>query len=129
MKTFTVAEFQAALLAQGVSAREHFAMVCPRCKTVQSIASFGLTGQFETPEQAEPYFGFSCVGRFVNAPAARAEPDGKPCNWMVRGFLQLHECEVIDSEGVPQAIFAPATPEQAQEHERKVIEELRNVRP
>lgn len=112
METIKLDEFRRRLKAQGTSDRKHAAFKCPMCKTVQSITSFTRAGTDE--ETAERYVGFSCVGRVMGAESPREQPDGRPCNWTLGGFLQLHELEVIDNEGKSHPYFEVATPEEAQ---------------
>ena len=114
MQTLTLAEFRAALAAQGVD-RINYALVCPNCKTVQSIRDFVDVGL--TAERAERLIGFSCVGRAFSIAKrpAKAKP-GDGCDWSLGGLLKLHELEVVDDHGRPRPHFAPATPEQAQAH-------------
>ena len=113
MKTMTLQEFHAALHAQSVKSHLDFALVCPRCGTVQSGRSLMAAGAGETFDDVEKYLGFSCVGRFTGAPSPRKEPDGKPCNWTLGGLFQLHTLEVVTPDGKRHPRFEPATPEQA----------------
>lgn len=115
MERMTVAEFQAAIRAQGV-AREDFAVVCPCCKTVQSARDFFAAGVGPDLAAVREHFGFSCVGRWTGAGSPRREPDGKPCNGTLGGFLNAHELEVVTEDGEAHPHFRPATPEQARAH-------------
>ncbi len=115
-ETIQLSEFRSQLKAQGVSDRLHAAFKCPLCKTVQSMQSFICAGT--DAAEAEKYIGFSCVGRIAGAGSPRKVPDGRPCNWTLGGFLQLHELEVIDDEGRHHPHFEIATPEEAQTLER-----------
>lgn len=119
MKTMTLAEFQAALQAQGVKSRSDFAVVCPMCKTVQSARDLIAAGAGSDFEAVEPYLGFSCFGRFTGAGSRRAGIDGKPCNWTLGGLFQLHTLEVVTPDGKHHPRFEPATPEQAQQHQKE----------
>lgn len=120
MKTMTLAEFQAALLAQGVKSRSDFAVVCPMCKTVQSARDFIASGAGSDFEAVEHYLGFSCFGRFTGAGSPRSKADGKPCNWTLGGLLHLHTLEVVLPDGMHFPTFEPATPEQAQQHQQEL---------
>ena len=108
-------EFRAALKAQGV-VPEDLALVCPRCKTVQSARDLIAAGAGEDFDAVENYLGFSCVGRWTGAGSPRKAPDGNPCNWTLGGLFALHELEVITPDGKSHPRFKPATPQQAQAH-------------
>ena len=114
MIAMTLAEFQAAVRAQGV-AREDAAFVCPMCRTVQSARSLIAAGAGTDFDAVERYLGFSCVGRFTGAGGPRKEPDGQPCNWTLGGLFRLHKLEVTTDDGQKHPLFEVATPEQAQE--------------
>ncbi|WP_295706954.1 VVA0879 family protein [uncultured Brevundimonas sp.] len=117
MRRMTVTEFHAALTAQGVSAREHLALICPLCGVVQSaqdLIDAGAGGDFDS---VEPMLGFSCVGRWTGAPAPREGADGQPCNWTLGGLFRLHQLEILTDDGKAHPRFLPASPEQAQQHE------------
>lgn len=116
MKTMTLAQFHATLMAQGVSAREHIALKCPMCGTVQSAADLIAAGAGANFDDVEKYLGFSCVGRFTGAGAPRKEPDGQPCNWTLGGLFTLHKLEVLTPDGERHPRFEPATPDEAQAH-------------
>lgn len=118
MKTQSLNDFRNEVKAQGVEP-QHYAFVCPRCKTVQSATDLIAAGAGPDFESVSKYLGFSCVGRFTGAGSARKEPDGKPCNWTLGGFFTIHELEVVDDEGKHHPHFLPATPEQAQEHAKQ----------
>jgi hypothetical protein len=117
----TIPEFHRRLLSQGVSTREHFALVCPVCGTVQSIASLRRAGAPE--DRIEGALGFSCEGRFSNVgtwPSAKdcsAKADERRgvrgCDWTLGGLFQLHELEVIADDGTVHPRFRVATPEEA----------------
>lgn len=106
------------LKAQGVP-RDHLALICPRCRTVQSAADLIAAGAGSDFEAVERYLGFSCVGRFTGAGSPRREPDGKLCNWTLGGLFQLHELVVVTDDGERHPRFMPATPEQAKAHMEK----------
>lgn len=118
MKTMTIKEFFAALQAQGVKAREDLAVVCPRCKTVQSARDLIAAGAGADFVAVDGYVGFSCVGRWTGAGSPRKTPDGKPCNWTLGGLFSLHTLEVVTEDGKHHPRFELATPEQAQAHEK-----------
>ncbi len=107
----TIAEFHAKLKGQGVSSINHVAFICPACRTVQSIACHLKAGA--TQEHAERCIGFSCVGRRTDAGQPRKKPDGKPCNWTLGGFLQIHSLTVVDDDGKKHPRFDIATPAEA----------------
>ena len=117
MTTMTLDQFQAALLAQGVKSRDDLALVCPCCGTVQSARDLIKAGAGADFDAVEKYLGFSCVGRFTGAESPRKEKDGKPCNWMLGGFLQLHKLEVVTPDGTRHPRFMPASPAEAQAHQ------------
>lgn len=109
-----VAEFHRRLKAQGVSSRNHAALKCPMCDTVQSLASLVAAGA--TPEEAERLIGFSCEGRLTDAGPPPNKPTEKRrvrgCNWTLGGLFKLHRLEVI-ADGEPHPRFEVATPEEA----------------
>ena len=115
MKTLTVEQFQAALKAQGVQ-RDDLALVCPMCATVQSPKDLMAAGAGSTIDEVEKYLGFSCVGRWTEAPSPRKEPDGQPCNWTLGGLFALHKLEVVTPDGKKHPRFELATPAEAQAH-------------
>jgi hypothetical protein len=114
-------EFLQRLKTQGVS-REHLALVCPICGTVQSMASLIKAGA--APDKVDGDFGFSCEGRFSRAgpwPSVSAETEKakqrrlvRGCDWTLGGLLHLHRLEVMTADG-PRPCFELATPEQALE--------------
>lgn len=112
MKEITSEEFVAQLKAQGVP-RRHVALICPMCKTPQSMDCLIAAGAGKTEDDVEGFIGFSCVGRWTKAGSPRKEPDGKPCNWTLGGLLSMHNLVVIH-EGKKHPRFEPATREQAQ---------------
>lgn len=127
MEQITVEEFHRRAKAQGVSAREHIALVCPICGTPQSITSLLKAGA--PPDRVENFLGFSCEGRFSNAGPCPSERDMsrkatqrravRGCNWTLGGLFRLHRLEVITPGGL-QPSFELATPEQAAELERQM---------
>ncbi len=120
MKEQTIEDFRSELKAQGVD-KLHLAFICPMCKTVQSAADLIAAGAGTDFDSVQGVLGFSCVGRFTGAGSARKEPDGKPCNWTLGGFFQMHKLVVIDEDGKRHPHFEPATPEQAQAHAAQSI--------
>lgn len=117
MREMHIADFLAALDAQGVSGRSHLAFVCPMCATVQSAKDLIDAGAGADFDAVQRYIGFSCVGRWTGASTPRASPDGEPCNWTLGGLLSLHKLVVITDDGERHPHFEPATPEQAKAHE------------
>jgi hypothetical protein len=117
------AEFVRRLELQGMS-REHLAMVCPICGTIQSMASLIKAGA--APEKVAEYFGSSCEGRFSRAgpwlsesattEKAKQRRLVRSCDWTLGGLLHLHRLEVMTGDG-PRPCFELATPEQARELE------------
>jgi hypothetical protein len=116
MKTMTLEEFHAACKGQGVPSQTDVAMICPRCKTIQSARDLIAAGAGSSFDEVGKYLGFSCVGRFTGAGSPRKEPDGKPCDWTLGGIFGLHELEVITPDGKHRPHFELATAEQAQKH-------------
>lgn len=121
MESISLNELHHRFHAQGVSSRDHMAMVCPRCGTVQSIVSWMRAGAVY--EVAERYTGFSCVGRLTKAGPWPADNDQTPnavrrrlvpgCDWTLGGLLQIHELEVTSDAGLRMPAFVVATPEAA----------------
>lgn len=113
MERITLAEFHERLKSQGVS-HEHFAFKCAICGTIQSAQSLIAGGAGKTFDEVEKYLGFSCIGRFNNAPEwKRGTPPGRGCNWTLGGFLRLHKFEVVTPDGEKHPRFEPATPDEA----------------
>lgn len=113
MRKITLAEFRAELKAQGVE-RDHLALVCPMCGTVQSAKSLIAAGAGADFEEVEKYLGFSCVGRFTGA-GGENRTKGKGCDWTLGGLFHLHKLEVITEDGTHHPRFEVATPEEAKE--------------
>lgn len=110
-----VAQFHEELKAQGVSGREHLALKCPVCGTVQSGASLIRAGAGTTMDEVERFLGFSCVGRFTDAgPHRKDTPPGRGCDWTLGGLFKVHELEVEMPDGTVHPSFEPATPDEAQ---------------
>ena len=128
MKTMTVKEFHEALRAQGVP-KEHLALKCPICGTVQSSVDLIKAGVGKDYDAVANYIGFSCVGRWNNAGPFRHPKKyteaGLPkqgCDWTLGGLFQLHKLEVITEDGEHCPRFEPCTPEEAQEHMKEKID-------
>lgn len=113
VEVIPVEEFHRRLKAQGVSSREHVALKCQMCGTVQSATSLIRAGAGKDFASVERFIGFSCVGRFTGAGAPRKEPDGSPCNWTLGGLLRFHKLEVQTPDGERHPCFEVATPEEA----------------
>lgn len=106
-RRITFAEFKTELQNQGVP-REHFAVRCVQCGTVQSRQDFVDAGIHPTIKDAQKHWGYSCIGRWVA---------GKGCDWTLGGLFQIHTLEIDFEDGSdPLPMFEPATPEQAQSH-------------
>jgi hypothetical protein len=115
MKTMTLDEFLAALKSQGVP-REHLALKCPICGTVQSAYDLIKAGAGNSFDEVEKYLGFSCVGRFTNAgPYKKGKSDVVGCDWTLGGLFQLHKLAVI-VEGKEHPRFEPVLPNEAKAH-------------
>ncbi len=112
MRTMTVDEAWAELQRQGVP-KEHMAVVCPMCGTVQSPASLAAAMKCDKNAVLK-YWGFSCVGRFTGAgsPLPDIEP-GHGCNWTLGGLLSCHKLEIIDGQGRRRPHFELASPDDA----------------
>jgi hypothetical protein len=112
MQRITHDQFKAMLTSQGVP-RQHWALTCPICSTVQSFALLEREG---VPENnLEGQLGFSCVGRWNGAGQFKpAGPKKVGCNWTLGGLFQLHKMEV-ELDGQRHPTFVPSTPEQARE--------------
>ena len=119
MKTMTIEEFHAECKAQGVKSHEHIAVVCPMCQTVQSAQDLMNASAGDDFAEVEDVLGYSCIGRFTEGGAPRKVPDGKPCNWTLGGLFKLHRLEVVTPDGKHHPRFELATPEQAQQNEKK----------
>ncbi|WP_445222205.1 VVA0879 family protein [Bradyrhizobium sp. Pa8] len=118
----TISMLHDRLRAQGVSGREHAAFKCVVCETVQSMASLKRAG---CPDgRLENQIGFSCEGRWSGAgpwpndpdkqAERRGQTDKRGCNWTLGGLFRIHKLEVLDEAGQAQALFEPASPEEAQ---------------
>lgn len=104
-------EFHAELKAQGVP-REHVAVKCVMCDTVQSITSFTRAGL--AADEAEKRIAFSCVGRLRRAlPPHKAKGRAEGCDWSLGGLF-CGSPFVVTIDGKDRPSFPPATPEEAQ---------------
>ena len=129
IEQITIEQLHARFKAQGVSAREHIAVKCVICGTVQSMASLTRAGC--AADKAENYLGFSCEGRFSGAgewPSDKrvgkkwdARRAIRGCNWTLGGLFRIHKLEVINADGEPQPMFEIATPDEAQALERLMV--------
>jgi hypothetical protein len=127
IRTISVTEFRAELAAQGVNHPRHYALKCPICGTVQSMASLVVAGA--SVEDAEKQIGFSCEGRITgvgplpkNASAERRGQRG--CDWSLGGLFSLHMLEVVTEDGRTHPRFEIASPEEAQELEEEMAPKL-----
>lgn len=113
-RTVTHDEFTAELKAQGVP-RDHVAVVCVMCDTVQSVAS--LTRAGATRDRAERMFAFACVGRLSSDPAPWGKTKGRGvgCDWSLGGLFNVSSYYVRLTDTDTSPAFPPATPEQARE--------------
>lgn len=111
VEVITLEEMQARMKAQGVP-RQHIALKCPICGTVQSMQSLIDAGASDG--EAERQVGYACIGRLTGSgPHKPGEAPGRGCDWTLGGLFKLHELEVVvDSHREP--FFAFATPEEAQ---------------
>jgi len=117
MTIYTLAEFHAALKAQGVPSSLHCVFICPMCGTLQSMQDLIDAGAGQTQEEVEPYTGFSCIGRFThNQPPPLEKGTQNGCNWTLGGLFSLHTTTVVTEDGQKHPRFDLATPEQAQAH-------------
>ena len=117
-------EVMALFAAQGVSSHRHYAVVCPMCGTVQSMASLVNSGA--DPSTVERIFAFSCEGRLTGAgpwpnakkkQASRRVSGPRGCDWTLGGLFKIHTAELITGDGGDETLSRPmfdvATPEQA----------------
>jgi len=119
-RTITFDQFKAELSAQGVD-REHFAVRCVACGTVQSRQDFVNAGIHPTIEEAQKHWGFSCIGRWK---------PGKGCDWTLGGLLHIHTLEIdFGAEEFKLPCFEPASAAGAQANARgeRVIEKPDSV--
>jgi len=120
VEQITIDEFQARLKSQDVGERQHMAVKCPVCGTVQSMASLVAVGV--PAENAEDYIGFSCEGRFSGSgpwpsrmdesEAAATRRKVRGCDWTLGGLFKIHRLEVV-ALGKAHPMFEAATKEEA----------------
>jgi hypothetical protein len=116
MKVVPLQEYLDAATAQGVP-REHIALKCSMCGTVQSATDLIKAGAGKDFDDVEGFLGFSCVGRFTNAgPLEKGAKPGKGCDWTLGGLFSLHKLEVVTEDGKHHPRFELASPEEAQAH-------------
>lgn len=128
MKTMTLAEFLAALKAQGVPSPRQAFLVCPMCGTLQNADDLIRAGAGTTFDEVEKYLGFSCVGRWTHGKPPPVEKGTQVgCDWTLGGLFQTHELEVVTPDGTKHPRFMPATPEQVREHVAKLLGPLREA--
>lgn len=114
----------ARLEAQGVKKSGDYAFRCVVCNTVQSMRSLKLAGCPD--EHLEGCIGFSCVGRWTNAGPWTLGSLQVGCDWTIGGlFGALGRGIIVEFEGSDCARFDVATPEEAQELERRGGEPFR----
>jgi hypothetical protein len=119
METISLADLHAKLQGQGVSSKNHFAFRCPICSTIQSAQDLIDAGAGINFETVENKIGFSCIGRFTKAgPFKAGSEPGLGCNWTLGGLFRLHQLEVETPDGTRHPMFRPASPDEAQAHER-----------
>lgn len=117
MKRITYMDAVEQFKRQGVD-RKDWAVICPMCGTVQSCSDLINAGAGDDLETVNPYFGYSCVGRFN-------EETG--CDWTLGGLFQIHQLEV-EKDGKIHPLFEIASAEQAQANVKKnQAEEQKNV--
>lgn len=131
VERITVDEAHARMKAQGVSAREHVAMKCPMCGTVQSMASLIRAGA--DPATVERSIGFSCEGRWTNAGPWPSDRDRsakaktrrliRGCDWTLGGLFKIHKLEVVMPDGKVHMSFAIASADEAQALEAATVTE------
>lgn len=113
----SIKEFHSRLKAQEVSGKEHHALVCPQCGTVQSVASLVRAGLSRV--SAEAVTGWSCEGR-VHEASARRKGKVRGCDWTLGGLFKIHELEVINPDGKPHPMFQVASRDEARKLERSL---------
>lgn len=121
METITLQEFQDRCRAQGVP-REHMAFICPRCGTVQSMASLRSVGC--PPENLEKAIGHTCEGVYCGVAGFRPfrtlrETPLRGCDFYL-GPRHSQPDLVVTYRNHSYGHFQVASPEEAQSL-RKVI--------
>ena len=129
MRTITLEEYHNELKAQKVP-RDHLAVKCPVCGTIQSAFDLIAAGAGKDFEEVEKYLAFSCVGRWTKAGPFHRKGGKKSvpqtgCDWTLGGLFRLHNLEVITPDGKKHMRFECCTPEEAQQH-RKDNEQSNN---
>jgi hypothetical protein len=124
----TLAEYHAALKAQGAKTVADVVMICPMCGTPQTGNDLIRAGAGNTFDAVERYLGFSCIGRFTGAGSPRKEPDGKPCDWTLGGLFRMHKLEVVTPDGEKHPRFEIAGPEQAKAYLQAAIDAAGGVK-
>ena len=102
MKSMTIEEFKSIMKQQGYERVEDATFRCPHCNYIQSAQDLIGAGAGKNFKEVEGYIGFSCIGRW---------DDKKGCNWTLGGLFQIHELEIITSDGKKHPHFEPATKE------------------
>lgn len=82
-----VSEYLDTLRERFGSDPKNWKVICPMCKTIQSVQEFHEAGIIP----ADGVFGYSCIGRFSRVK--------KGCNWTLGGLFQAHTLILIDTEG------------------------------
>jgi hypothetical protein len=102
-RRITLSEYHEELRAQGVHGIEDVAVVCPACRTPQSLRSFLRAGVERT--QAQRLLGFTCVGSAIFA----------PCRFAISAAPQPNVLVVDMPDGSVRRTFPPASRQQAQD--------------
>lgn len=119
MKTQTLDEYLAELKSQGVP-RNHLAMRCPMCGTIQSGQDMIAAGAGKDFDEIEKYLGFSCIGRWTHhKPPPKEKGTQHGCNWTLGGLLRICNLVVVTPDGEKHFRFDVCTPEEAQAHMRE----------
>lgn len=116
MKTITLEEYHSLLRAQGVP-KNHLAMRCPACGTIQSGQDLIDAGAGKDFDSIEKYLGFSCLGRFTHhkePPKVKGTQEG--CNWTLGGLFHIHELTVVTPDGEKHMRFEVCSPDEAKQH-------------
>lgn len=71
---------------------KQFRFQCPNCKETQRAQDF-IDAKVEGASQK---FFFSCIGRWV---------ENRGCKWTLGGLLQIHQTEVVSTDGNNVAVF------------------------
>ena len=97
MKIMTIDEFKSEIKSQKVPI-EKVTFQCPACLSIQSAEDLIAAGVGKDLDEVENFVAFSCIGRWNK---------DKGCDWTLGGLFQIHELEVIDSEGKKHPCFIP----------------------